>query len=75
MSKLLEDGIQAVRRLPEDRQEMAGALLLSIAAHERPDYRLTPEQIDGVKRAKTAVARGEFASPSAVETLFGRRFR
>ncbi|HEX2257219.1 MAG TPA: hypothetical protein VHG92_11080 [Afifellaceae bacterium] len=75
MSKLLEEGIRAVRQLPEDRQEMAGALLLSIAAHERPAYRLTPEQIEGIRQAKAEVARGEFASESAVEAVFGRRFR
>lgn len=74
MTKLLEEGIEAVRGLPEDRQDIAGALLLLIAARERPSYRLTPEQIEGTRQAQAAVARGEFASDAAVEALFGRRF-
>lgn len=42
MTKLLEKGIEAIRALPSDRQDMAGELLLSIATRQ-PRYQLTPE--------------------------------
>jgi hypothetical protein len=62
MTKLLEQGIEAVRRLPEERQDMAGELLLAIAGEEGVRYRLTPEQIEEVKLAIAEADRGEFVS-------------
>jgi hypothetical protein len=61
MTKLLEKGIEAIRNLPADRQDMAGELLLSLAKTE-PDYRLTAEQIEDVKLALAEAERGEFAT-------------
>ena len=61
MTKLLEQGIQAVRELPADRQDMAGELLLALAAN-KPQYQLTPEQIADVRLAVMEADRGEFAS-------------
>lgn len=61
MTKLFDKGIEAVRGLPTDRQDMAGELLLSLAQAE-PLYRLTPEQIADVKLAMAEADRGEFAS-------------
>jgi hypothetical protein len=48
MTKLLEKGIEAIRGLPADRQDMAGELLLSLAKIEA-QYRLTSEQLADVK--------------------------
>jgi hypothetical protein len=61
MTKLLEDGIQAVRDLPPDRQDMAGELLLTLAGSE-PQYRLTPEQIEDLKLALEEADQGSFAT-------------
>jgi hypothetical protein len=61
MTKLLEEGIQAVRALPADRQDMAGELLLTLAASE-PQYPLTTEQVHDLRRALEEADRGEFAS-------------
>jgi hypothetical protein len=61
MTKLLEEGIQAVRDLPTDRQDMAGELLLTLAAAE-PRYQLTAAQIEDLKLAVQAADRGEFAT-------------
>jgi hypothetical protein len=61
MTKLLEQGIAAVRNLPPDRQDMAGELLLGIAG-AKDEYRLTPEQIEDVKIAIAQADRGEFAT-------------
>jgi hypothetical protein len=65
MTKLLEQGIQAVRDLPADRQDMAGELLLTLAATE-PQYELTREQIEDLKLAIEQADRGEFASEKTV---------
>ena len=61
MTKLLERGIDAVRRLPEDRQDLAGELLLNIASTE-PLYRLTAEQIEDTRLALDEADRGELAT-------------
>jgi hypothetical protein len=61
MTRLLEQGIEAVRELPADRQDMAGELLLSLAANQ-PRYQLTKEQIEDLKLSLEEADRGEFAS-------------
>lgn len=61
MTKLLEKGINAVRTLPEDRQDLAGEILLSLAS-EQADYALTPQQLEDIKLAIAEADRGEFAS-------------
>jgi hypothetical protein len=61
MTKLLEKGIEAIRALPEDRQNMAGELLLSIARSE-PQYRLTSAQMQDLQLALEEADRGDFAS-------------
>jgi hypothetical protein len=65
MTKLLEQGIEAVRALPADRQDVAGQLLLSIAKDD-PRYRLTIEQIDDLKRSIGEAARGELAREAEI---------
>ena len=65
MTKLLEQGLQAVRELSADRQDMAGELLLTLAAGD-PQYGLTHEQIADLKLAVQEADRGEFASSDQV---------
>jgi hypothetical protein len=73
MTKLLEQGIEAVRALPDDRQDMAGMVLLEIARDRSPEYSLTPEQIEDVKAALDEMERGEFATDEEIEEVW-RRF-
>jgi hypothetical protein len=61
MTKLLEQGIKAVQELPAARQDLAGELLLTLAASE-PQYGLTSEQIEDLKLAIAEADRGEFAT-------------
>jgi hypothetical protein len=65
MTKLLEQGIQAVRELSAERQDLAGELLIALASGNR-QYRLTREQMDDLKLAVQEADRGEFASPSQI---------
>jgi hypothetical protein len=65
MTTLLDQGIQAVRELPAERQDLAGELLLTLAASV-PRYHLTAEQIEDLKRSIEQADRGEFASDEDV---------
>jgi hypothetical protein len=61
MTKLLEQGIQAARELPGERQDLAGELLLTLAASV-PQYSLTSEQIEDLKLSIEEADRGQFAT-------------
>jgi len=68
MTTLLDQGIQAVRALPPERQDMAGELLLRLAA-TTAQYELTVEQIEDLKLAIAQADRGEFASDQEVAEI------
>jgi len=65
MTKLLEQGIEAVRELPAERQDMAGELLLTLAT-SKPQYRLTREQVEDLRLAIIEADHGEFAPVTEV---------
>ena len=65
MTALLDQGIQAVRELPAERQDMAGELLLTLAA-SASRYELTMEQLEDLKLAIEQADRGEFASDQEI---------
>jgi hypothetical protein len=48
MTKLFQQGIEAVRDLPAERQDMAGELLLTLATNE-PVIALTADQIEDLR--------------------------
>lgn len=65
MTKLLEQGIKAIRSLPKARQDATGELLLNIAAQgDSARYHLTEDQIAevhaGVGEADEVVILGVF---------------
>jgi hypothetical protein len=70
VTKLLENGIDAVRDLPADQQNLAGELLLSLAEQSRRRPRLTPEQADDVRLAVAEADRGDFASEDEMAALW-----
>jgi anti-sigma regulatory factor (Ser/Thr protein kinase) len=61
MTKLLEQGIRAVQELPAERQDMAGELLLTLAASAQ-QCGLTREQIEDLRLSIEEADRGEFAT-------------
>ncbi len=65
MTTLLDQGIQAIRELPAERQDLAGELLLTLAA-SAPRCELTAEQVEDLKLAIEQADRGEFASDEDV---------
>ena len=65
MTKLLEQGIQAVRELPADQQDMAGELPLTLASGDS-QYQLTLEQIEDLKLAVQEADRGDLATAAQI---------
>jgi hypothetical protein len=69
MTKLLEKAIEAVRDLPDDRQDVIARAILALANEE-------PEPIDPSDRAAVLegleqVKKRQFASPERVAKLLG----
>ena len=75
MTKMLERGIRAVEALSPEEQDLAGELLLELARASPPEYALSPEQIEEVKRAVAEADRGDFASDADVAEAWKRSER
>ena len=73
MTKLLEQAIEKVQRLPETEQDRAVELLLGFADSGQARYRLTDEQLAEVERARQEAREGKFASDEEMAALW-RRF-
>ena len=66
MNKVLEQGIEIVRALPEERQAAAGELLMTLAT--RPE--LSSAQMAEVKLAQAEAAQGAFATDEQVAAFW-----
>ena len=71
MTKLLEKAMAELRTLPEDEQDRAAEVHLAFA-HDRRDYTLDAEQIQGIQHAMTQADKGQFASDQRLRKIFGR---
>jgi hypothetical protein len=72
MTELLERALEAVRRLPPERQDEIAHAMLMLAGDETPekiDPAHLPDVLEGLAQAK----RREFASDADIEAAF-RRF-
>lgn len=69
MTKLLEKGIEAVRTLSADRQDLAGALLLDLAKRDA-SYKLTPQQIEDAELALAEARQGDFATDEPMAAVW-----
>jgi hypothetical protein len=58
MTKLLDDGLQAVRKLSEERQDDAGEILLALASQDSSGVHLSEEQVERVRRVQRELADG-----------------
>ena len=70
MMKVLEQAIEKIKMLPEERREAAEAL--ELIAAQAADDALSVTQIAGIRQARKAVRRGEVASEDKVADFFGR---
>ena len=72
MTKLLEEAIEKVRELPEERQAYAAAVLERIAA-DGGTYHLSDDERDEVRVGLAEIERGEIAT-DAEAAAFWKRF-
>ena len=72
MSKLLEDAIEKVRKLPESDQDEAAEMLLSVASRRAEPVQLDAATLAAVKEGREQARRGEFASDEDMAAFFRR---
>jgi hypothetical protein len=68
MIKKLDEAIDRLRALPEERQQAATVLLLDFLDHDE-DFNLSPEQIAEIE---AALADDDVATDEEVEAFFAR---
>jgi predicted transcriptional regulator len=73
MTKLLDDAIQRVKELPQERQDELARMLIDVAASDLAPYVLTDEERKAVEEGLAEAERGEFATDEEVAAMW-RRF-
>ena len=73
MTKLLEQAIEAVRRLPPDSQDEIACAILRLAGSEAEAEPIDPAHLAAVLEGLAQAKRREFATDGEVEAAF-RRF-
>jgi hypothetical protein len=72
MTKLLEQAIASVRRLPERDQDLAAEFLLGFANPEAGRYQLSDDQVAEVELAKQEVREGKVATEADMDAVWQR---
>ncbi|ACB79859.1 conserved hypothetical protein [Methylorubrum populi BJ001] len=69
MTKLLEQAVETVRRLPAADQDTIAEAMLSLAGLGSADD-IDPEHLEDVLAGLAEIERGELASPEEIEAAF-----
>ena len=72
MTKLLEEAIESVRRLPDGDQDLAAQFLLGFANPDAERYQLTDDQLAEVELARREVAEGKVATAADMNDVWRR---
>jgi hypothetical protein len=76
MSKLLDQAVDAVRRLPPDEQDAIARVIRRLAGVDDAEpVPLSTEERTAIERSKSAAARGEFASDEQVKAVWAKHSR
>ena len=76
MTKLLEQAIEAARRLPPNEQDdIARAIIQLAGAGAAAPIPLTPDERAAIDKSKAAAARGEFATDEEVRAVWAKHGR
>ena len=70
MNQRLEEVIEQVRALPEERQQEAAQILLAFLDQQNPDLYLSPEQIAEIERCMPDDE--PYATDEEVRSVFAR---
>jgi hypothetical protein len=71
MTKLLEEAIAQVRRLPDADQDAAAEILFTLAS--KPMAQLDGATRAAIREGQAQARRGEFASDAEIDRLFKRK--
>ena len=73
MTKLLDQAVEAARRLPpRDQDDIARAIMQLAGADEASPVPFTPDERNAVAKSKAAAARGEFATDEEVRAVWAK---
>jgi hypothetical protein len=74
MTKLLDQALEAARRLSPEAQDDIARVVLRLAGtdDEAPPVALSPEERAAVLASKAAAARGEFATDKQVRAVWSK---
>jgi hypothetical protein len=76
MTKLLEQAIEAARRLtPDEQDDIARAILQLAGDTDLPPVPLTPDERGAIAKSKAAAARGEFVPDDKVCAVWAKHGR
>jgi hypothetical protein len=73
MTKLLDQAVEAVRRLPSDDQDDIARAIMQLAGSDlAAPVALSPEEREAIAHSKAAAARGEFATDEQVRAVWAK---
>lgn len=73
MTKLLDEAVEAVRRLSSDDQDDIARAIMQLAGSDlAAPVALSPGEREAIARSKTAAARGEFATDEQVRAAWAK---
>ena len=72
MTRLLDEAVATVSRLPDDQQDELARILLQFTGLEQPPYLLAPEEHADLEEAEAEIARGELASEEEVKAMWAK---
>jgi len=70
MTKLLTQVVRKIEELPEERQEDAAAVLMTILENDAVGHQLSDEQLQEVELAKREVRDGKIATQAMMRALW-----
>ena len=73
MTKLLDEAVEVVRRLPSDDQDDIARPIMQLAGSDlAAPVVLSPEEREAIARSKAAAGRGEFATDEPVRAVWAK---
>ncbi len=70
MTKAMQEAIQVLRELPEERQEAIAQAILDFASYDDDVYRLTDYERAEVRAGVEEIARGDIATDGEVQATY-----
>jgi hypothetical protein len=71
MTRLLDQALEAARRLPSDAQDDIARVVLQLASSDAAaPIALSTDEREAIAKSKAAAARGEFATDEQVQAIW-----